>query len=130
MSDLPQYVKTASDQAIAILNQVLADDGAGILLREIGTVKSVRPGIARVTGLPGVKTDELVSFAESGLNPGQGSVLGIAFNLDPDEVGVILLEDSRFLQAGNDVYRESRHGCARGGQVVGTGVECDGTTFG
>jgi F-type H+-transporting ATPase subunit alpha len=35
-------------------------------------------------------------------------LLGIAFNLDPEEVGVILLGDSQYLQAGDEVYRTGR----------------------
>ncbi|MEB3228091.1 MAG: alternate F1F0 ATPase, F1 subunit alpha [Synechocystis sp.] len=108
MADLSHSFQTACDEAIALLDQVLADGEEEITLREIGTVKSVRPGIARVAGLPGVKTDELVAFSGSQLNPSRGPLLGIAFNLDPSEVGVILLEDSRYLQAGDTVYRIGR----------------------
>ena len=68
--------------------------------KEIGVVKSVGNGIARIDGLPGVRTDELVSFA--------GGLSGLAFNLDPQEVGVILLGESEGLKAGDLVRRTGR----------------------
>ena len=51
----------------------------------MGTVTNVIPGIAKVSGLPGVAYEELVEFP--------GGVLGIAFNVDEDEVGVVLLDE-------------------------------------
>ncbi|MEY2984039.1 MAG: hypothetical protein RLZZ568_656 [Cyanobacteriota bacterium] len=108
MANFSQALQTACDEAIALFDQVLADGDEGITLREMGRVKSVRPGIARVAGLPGVKTDELVAFSGSRLTSRQRALLGIAFNLDPSEVGVILLDDSRSVQAGDEVYRIGR----------------------
>jgi F-type H+-transporting ATPase subunit alpha len=106
MTPITQSIQSACTDAQALLSQVLADYHPSLTLRELGQVQSVRPGIARVTGLPGVRADELVSFPGAG--PGQPPLLGIAFNLDPDEVGVILLGDSPDLQAGDTVYRTER----------------------
>jgi F-type H+-transporting ATPase subunit alpha len=55
-----------------------------------------------------VQSDELVYFPRIGSGAGDSPVLGIAFNLDPEEVGVILLGDSQLLQAGSEVYRTGR----------------------
>ncbi|MEQ9552775.1 MAG: hypothetical protein RIM23_24565 [Coleofasciculus sp. G3-WIS-01] len=63
-------------------------------------VKSVSRGIATASGLPTVKADELIRFS--------GGLLGIAFNLDPDEVGVILLGESEHIEAGDRVQRTGR----------------------
>jgi F-type H+-transporting ATPase subunit alpha len=68
--------------------------------RETGTVLSVSTGVAVVTGLPGVGYEELVAFA--------GGISGIAFNIDPDQVGVVLLGDYALLQAGDQVTRTGR----------------------
>ncbi|AMV73779.1 alternate F1F0 ATPase, F1 subunit alpha [Desulfuromonas carbonis] len=68
--------------------------------REVGTIASVTTGIAKVVGLPGVGFDELVIFP--------GDLLGIAFNLDPEEIGVVLLGDYWHLQAGAEVRRTGR----------------------
>ncbi|WP_059410767.1 alternate F1F0 ATPase, F1 subunit alpha [Cupriavidus basilensis] len=68
--------------------------------QEIGTVVSVATGVAHVSGLPGVGFDELVRFP--------GDVYGIAFNIDEDEVGVVLLDDYWRLGAGDQVERTGR----------------------
>jgi len=68
--------------------------------REVGYVASVSTGIARVTGLPGVGFEELVEFSNG--------TLGIAFNVDPDEIGVVLLGDHLDLHAGDEVRRTGR----------------------
>jgi len=66
-------------------------------LRETGTVTSLSTGIARVSGLPGVSYEEVVKFP--------GDLYGIAFNVDEDEVGVVLLGDYWQLHAGDEVER-------------------------
>ena len=63
-------------------------------------VTNVSTGIATVSGLPNVGFEELIRFP-SGL-------LGIAFNLDEDEIGVVLLGDYQHLQAGDEVERTGR----------------------
>ena len=68
--------------------------------REVGTITSIATGIAKVSGLPGVGFDELVKFP--------GDVLGIAFNVDADEVGVVLLGEYWHLHAGDEVERTGR----------------------
>ena len=68
--------------------------------REVGTVKNVSTGIAKVSGLANVGVDELVEFP--------GGVFGIAFNVDEDEVGVVLLGEYWHLHAGDEVVRTGR----------------------
>lgn len=67
---------------------------------ETGIVEQVGQGVARVSGLPAVESMELVRFPNG--------ILGIAFNLDPDEVGVVLLNDNNGLKAGDPVERTGR----------------------
>ncbi len=68
--------------------------------REVGTITSVATGIAKVAGLPGVGFDELVTFP--------GEVPGIAFNVDADEIGVVLLGEYWHLHTGDEVQRTGR----------------------
>jgi F-type H+-transporting ATPase subunit alpha len=68
--------------------------------REVGTITSVSTGIARVSGLPGVGFEELVTFP--------GGTFGIAFNVDEDEIGVVLLGEYWHLRAGGEVQRTGR----------------------
>ena len=67
---------------------------------EVGTVTTVSSGVAKATGLPGVGYDELVEFP--------GELLGIAFNVDQEEVGIVLLGDCTHLSAGAEVRRTGR----------------------
>ena len=69
-------------------------------MHEVGIIKSITTGIARVSGLPSAGFDELLEFA--------GGVSGIVFNLDRDEIGVVLLGDFAHLQAGDEVLRSGR----------------------
>jgi F-type H+-transporting ATPase subunit alpha len=104
MNPIVQQMQAVCADASATLAQVLNTYHADLTLRETGTVEAIRPGIARVTGLPSVRADELLYFPRAG-----GAALwGIAFNLDPNEIGVILLGDSQSLQAGDQVYRTDR----------------------
>jgi len=69
-------------------------------LREVGTVISVSAGIVKISGLPGVGFEELLKFP--------GNLFGIAFNLDEDEIGAILLGEDSQLNAGDEVERTGR----------------------
>jgi F-type H+/Na+-transporting ATPase subunit alpha len=68
--------------------------------REVGVIESVSTSIAMVSGLPGIGFEELVIFP--------GGLLGIAFNLDEHEIGVVLLGDNGSLRAGDQVSRTGR----------------------
>jgi F-type H+-transporting ATPase subunit alpha len=73
---------------------------ASLQPREIGIVKTVSTGIVKVAGLPGVGFDELLEFP--------GGLYGIAFNIDADEVGVVLLGNFTRCHAGDEVRRTGR----------------------
>jgi len=87
-------------QTESALEQVLTGFQADLQAEGIGVVRFVGNGIALVDGLPGVKSEELVRFP--------GNLLGMAFNVDPAEVGVILLGETEALQAGVEVRRTGR----------------------
>lgn len=69
-------------------------------LLETGRVKSMGRGIALIEGLPNVRSEELVIL--------EGGVPGMVFNLDRDDVGVILFSASDDLHAGSIVKRTGR----------------------
>ncbi len=73
---------------------------------------SVSVGIAKVSGLPGVGFDELIKFPAKGRgaggSPASSDLYGIAFNVDEDEIGVVLLGDCEHLHAGAEVQRTGR----------------------
>lgn len=93
-------LRAEAARAAEALARAAERSAPALALREVGTVKSVAHGTARVAGLPGVGAEELVEF--------DGGVTGFAFNLDPEEVGVILLGDGRDISAGDEVRRTGR----------------------
>ncbi|MEX2421245.1 MAG: F0F1 ATP synthase subunit alpha, partial [Actinomycetota bacterium] len=62
---------------------------------EVGRVVEAGDGIARVKGLPRAMANELLEFP--------GGILGLAFNLDEDEIGCIILGESSQIQEGDIV---------------------------
>ena len=69
-------------------------------LEEVGTVLQVGDGIARIYGLSNVEYNELIEF-DSG-------ILGIALNLEADNVGAVLLGSSEKVREGEKVKRTRR----------------------
>jgi F-type H+-transporting ATPase subunit alpha len=96
----PQSLQNIFDSTFAGISQARASFTPQLTPREVGTITSVTTGIAKVSGLPGVGFDELVVFP--------GDVLGIAFNVDVDEIGVVLLGEFWQLHAGAEVQRTGR----------------------
>ena len=96
----PESLQSVFDSAFAEISEVREAFTPKLTPREVGAVTSVATGIAKVSGLPGVGFDELVMFP--------GDVPGIAFNVDEDEIGVVLLGDYEHLHAGDEVQRTGR----------------------
>lgn len=90
-------VEIKPDEISSILRQQLSNFNVSADLEEVGTVLQVGDGIARVYGLNGVKAGELVAF-ETG-------VKAIALNLEEDNVGVVLMGDSKGIKEGDKVRR-------------------------
>ena len=88
------------DMAFSDVRRVREGFIAELRVRETGQITNVSTGIATVSGLPGVGSEELVEFANG--------TLGIAFNVDESNVGVILLGDFQGLHAGDEVTRTGR----------------------
>lgn len=93
-------LETAVDRAFADLREARKAFAPQLTLREVGMVVEVSTGVAIVSGLPGVGYEELISFP--------GGLLGMAFNLDEDQIGVVLLGDYQHLQAGDEAERTHR----------------------
>jgi F-type H+-transporting ATPase subunit alpha len=96
----PESLQNVFDSTFAGISQVRETFTPQLIPQEVGTITSVATGIAKVSGLPGVGFDELVTFP--------GDVLGIAFNVDADEIGVVLLGEYWHLHAGDEVQRTGR----------------------
>ncbi len=98
--ELTAPVMDLSDITSALLSRI--DSFAPTLKAvDVGTVQEVGDGIARCTGLPNVQASELVEFTKTG-------TLGMALNLDENEVGVIILGDYQAIEEGDTVRSTGR----------------------
>ena len=91
-----QYLQQAAQH----IDNVVQNDHFDLHEREVGRLIQVSSGVARVRGLPNAKAMELLRF--------ENGIMGIAFNLDPDEIGVVLLGEDTELKAGSRVERSGR----------------------
>jgi F-type H+/Na+-transporting ATPase subunit alpha len=100
MSAPADSLQNSFDRAFAVLSRGRETFTPQLTAQEVGTITGVATGIARVSGLPGVGFDELVMFP--------GDVYGIAFNVDPEEIAVVLLGEYWHLNTGDEVRRTGR----------------------
>jgi len=68
--------------------------------RSVGTVISVGDGIALADGLADVKASEIVEFSNG--------VAGVCLNLEPDNVGIVVMGDYTGIEAGDEVRATGR----------------------
>ena len=88
------------DDIAATLKKQVAAFEPKVTVADVGTVLEVGDGIARISGLAGVMANELVEFPSG--------VLGIAFNLEADNVGVIILGEYTDIEEGDTVRGTGR----------------------
>jgi F-type H+/Na+-transporting ATPase subunit alpha len=100
MNTAPESLQSIFDRTFAGISEVRGAFTPELTPREVGRISSVATGIAKVAGLPSVGCEELVKFP--------GGVFGIAFNVDEDEIGVVLLGEYWHLHAGDQVERTGR----------------------
>lgn len=86
-----------SAEVSSILEQRIAGHKEKAEVEEIGRVLSIGDGIARVYGLKNVQAEEMVEFS-SGLK-------GMALNLEPDNVGIVVLGNDKLIKEGDVVKR-------------------------
>ncbi len=95
-----EMLKATLDQTLSSIGKSRKSYKARLKPVEVGVITTVLNGIAKISGLPGVGFDELVRLPEN--------IYGIAFNIDPDEIGVVLLGDYSKLQTGGKAERTGR----------------------
>ncbi|GAA4082012.1 alternate F1F0 ATPase, F1 subunit alpha [Zhongshania borealis] len=99
-SATPDDLANVLEHTFASLGQLSKDFRMALRSREVGNIIHNANGVATVSGLPKVGYEELIRFRDG--------LLGIAFNIDEDEVGVVLLGDYWKLKAGDEVQRSGR----------------------
>ncbi len=81
----------------SILKDQIKNFGQEAQVSEIGQVLSVGDGIARIYGLDNVQAGEMVEFP--------GNIMGMALNLEADNVGAVIFGDDRSIKEGDTVKR-------------------------
>lgn len=84
----------------ALLKKQIEEYQAELDVTDVGTVIEVGDGIARIHGLDTVMSGELVEFANG--------VMGMAQNLEEDNVGVVILGPFTDIHEGDEVRRTGR----------------------
>lgn len=93
-----------------------------IKAEKIGRVLEVGDGVARISGLSGVGSQEMIEFETE-----EGTVSGIAFNLEEDSVGAIILGEAAGVKEGDTVRETGRVLSVRvGEELVGRVVDALG----
>jgi F-type H+-transporting ATPase subunit alpha len=88
------------DDIAAALKQQIEDFEAPVETVDTGRIIEVGDGIARISGLAGVMMGELLEFP--------GGVVGMAQNLEPDDVGAIIMGEYTHLEEGDIVKSTGR----------------------
>ncbi len=92
------------EEISSILRGAITDYENRVRTEEVGQVLEVGDGIARVHGLQNAMYQEMLEFEDA-----RGEkVIGLALNLEEDNVGVIIAGDDRHIQEGNLVRRTER----------------------
>jgi F-type H+-transporting ATPase subunit alpha len=93
-----------AESIVAVLQKQLEAIKTSVDSREVGTVIQVGDGIARIDGLKGAMSGELLEFiGESGKK-----VFGLALNLEEGEVGAVLLGDVTSIKENDQVRTTGR----------------------
>ena len=88
------------DDITARIREQIESFDAPIETADVGTVISIGDGIARVSGLANVMATELLEFP--------GGVLGLALNLEEDQVGAVILGAYEHIEEGDTVKSTGR----------------------
>lgn len=88
-------MKFNADEIASVLRQEIEQFDSEVDVREVGTVIEVGDGIARVHGLSNIMASEMVAFSDG--------VEGLAFNLEENSVGIIILGDFLEINEGDEV---------------------------
>lgn len=88
------------DHNLGILGELLGGRRFRLAIGEAGRVEFAGDGVAGISGLPEVQSEEIVRIAGAGR--------GLAFNLDPDSLGVVLIDGAESVTAGATARRTGR----------------------
>ncbi|HYZ47181.1 MAG TPA: F0F1 ATP synthase subunit alpha [Actinomycetota bacterium] len=96
--DVPaEALSISTEEIAAALRNYVTDFKPTLEREEVGRVAEVGDGIARVTGLPEAMANEMLEFPRG--------IVGLAMNLEEDEIGCVILGDVSAIEEGDPVKR-------------------------
>ena len=93
-------MKFKADEIASVIQQEIEQYQSQVDIRDVGRVLEIGDGIARVYGLADVMSGEMVEFPNG--------VHGLAFNIEENSVGVIILGDYLDIEEGDEVKSTGR----------------------
>lgn len=93
-------MSTVSDSILETLKSQIASYKTHTKVENVGTVMEVGDGIAKISGLSALGSLEMVDFGND--------VMGVALNLEEDQVGVMILGDDKKIHEGDEVKSTGR----------------------
>ena len=87
-------------QIAEVLKRNVENFTPGVTAEEVGRIREIGDGIARITGLPNVAVNELLEL--------EGGVNALALNLDEDSIGAVVLGETGSLQEGQPARATGR----------------------
>jgi len=99
-SILNAAAKPGASELSSILEERILGSAGNVDVQETGRVLTIGDGIARVYGLKNVQAEEMVEFSSG--------VKGMALNLEPDNVGVVVFGNDRLIKEGDTVKRTGK----------------------
>lgn len=91
---------TRGQDIVSVIKEQIERFGATVTATNVGTVVEVGDGIARVHGLSAAEYNELLQFPHD--------IMGLALNLEEDNVGAVVLGDCSLIKEGDEVRATGR----------------------
>src|SRR5438477_11458298 len=97
-----------AEEISSIIQKEITEFGQPVRTVNVGTVVEIGDGIARVYGLAGAMSSELLEFETTGKQGGPGTVMGMALNLEEESVGSVILGPYTGIEEGATVRTTGR----------------------
>jgi F-type H+-transporting ATPase subunit alpha len=91
---------TGGRDIVSVIKEQIKQFGSTVTMVDVGTVISVGDGVARIHGLRGAKYNELLEFPNG--------IMGLALNLEEDNVAAVILGDFSHIKEGDEVRSTGR----------------------
>ena len=91
---------TRSQEIVSVIKEEIEHFGTAVAIANVGTVVEVGDGIARIHGLSAAEYNELLQFPHD--------IMGLALNLEEDNVGAVILGDCSQIKEGDEVRSTGR----------------------